>query len=154
MATAVELPQLGNTVEECLVTRWVKRQGDTVATGDVVAEIETDKTTFEITAPVSGTVLATFFDEGALVKDFTNLFVIGEPGEDAASFDPRAVSRQPPASARSAPLSPRARSFAAQHDFHPTSVAGSGPGGRVLESDVRRELMASKAAATPSSLRA
>src|SRR5918999_4226821 len=95
MATPVELPQLGNTVEECLITRWVKRKGDTVAVGDIVAEIETDKTTFEITAPVAGTVLETFFDEGALVKLFTNIFVIGEPGESVEAFDPRSAVRDP-----------------------------------------------------------
>src|SRR5918994_1526260 len=106
MATAVELPQLGNTVEECLITRWVKRKGDPVSPGDVVAEIETDKTTFEITAPVEGIVLETFFDEGALVKVFTNIFVIGEPGESVAVFDPRSAVGDPP-------FSPRARRFAA-----------------------------------------
>ena len=183
MATAVELPQLGNTVEECLITRWVKRKGDAVSSGDIVAEIETDKTTFEITAPVAGTVLETFFDEGALVKVFTNIFVIGQPGEDTAEFDPRSAIRDPqsaigppqPANRDSqsldegtradggprnadrgaAAFSPRARRFAAQHDFHPASIAGSGPGGRVLESDVRREYAsASKAPAASSNLRA
>ena len=188
MAIAVELPQLGNTVEECLITRWVKQKGDTVATGDVVAEIETDKTTFEITAPVAGTVLGTFFDEGALVKVFTNIFVIGTPGESIEAFDPRSAVGDTPASAlrasagqgdrlvretdalprRSAEceggqsaltgspsFSPRARRFAAQHDFDPAAVAGSGPGGRILEADIRRAYeAASKAAAAPSGLRA
>ena len=88
MATPVEAPKLGNTVEECLVSRWVKHKGDQVAAGDVVAEIETDKATFEVTAPVDGVVLETFFDEGALVPVFTNLFVIGDPGESAEGFRP------------------------------------------------------------------
>ena len=168
MARVVELPQLGNTVEECLVTRWLKRPGDTVVTGDVVAEIETDKTTFEITAPIGGTVLETFFDEGALVKVFTNIFVIGEPGENVAAFDPRSAIRGSLAATESveegaladggprsadrgsAPFSPRARRFAAEHNFHPTSVVGSGPDGRVLESDLRREYAsASRPAGSP-----
>jgi pyruvate dehydrogenase E2 component (dihydrolipoamide acetyltransferase) len=179
MATPVELPQLGNTVEECLITRWVKRKGDSVAAGDIVAEIETDKTTFEITAPVDGTVLETFFDEGALVKVFTNLCVIGQPGENIEGFNPRSAVRDPesavldphsavrgdggqrladggarPADSGSRPLSPRAQRFAAQHDFHPTAVAGSGPGGRVLESDMRRAYESSaKSPAPPSNLR-
>ena len=184
MATAVELPQLGNTVEECLVTRWVKRKGDTVSPGDIVAEIETDKTTFEIAAPVAGTVLATFFEEGALVKVFTNICVIGQPGEDVAAFDPqpalgepRSAIRDPqpairdsvragepgesggladggPRSADSGPFSPRARRFAAQHNFQPAAIVGSGPGGRVLERDVRREYESTSKPAAPSSLRA
>jgi pyruvate dehydrogenase E2 component (dihydrolipoamide acetyltransferase) len=161
MATAVQVPQLGNTVEECLITRWVKRKGDSVCSGEVVAEIETDKTTFEITAPVSGTVLETFFEEGALVAVFTNLCVIGNEGESVARFRPSSAAETASAerspSAESAPagqttnvapagagaLSPRARKFAAERDFHPATVAGSGPGGRVLERDLRKEYYSS-----------
>src|SRR3954467_5379292 len=86
MATPVEVPKLGNTVEECLISRWAKRKGDAVSVGDLVAEIETDKATFEVTAPVNGTLLETFFEEGALVPVFTNLFVIGDPGENVDAF--------------------------------------------------------------------
>ena len=70
----------------------MKRKGEAVSAGDLVAEIETDKATFEVTAPVDGTVLETFFEEGALVPVFTNLFVIGEPGESAEQFRPGAAS--------------------------------------------------------------
>jgi pyruvate dehydrogenase E2 component (dihydrolipoamide acetyltransferase) len=167
MATPVEVPKLGNTVEECLIAKWRKQKGDTVSAGEVVAEIETDKATFEVTAPVGGTLLETFFTEGTLVPVFTNLFVIGEAGESAEAFRPQsaapaapaatapAASSQPSAAAvetaRPAPpapppppaapagsLSPRARRFAAEHGFQPGSVAGSGPAGRVLEEDVRK----------------
>src|SRR5262249_10472984 len=154
MATPVEVPKLGNTVEECLISRWAKRKGDAVTEGELVAEIETDKATFEVTAPVAGTLLETFFDEGALVPVFTNLFVIGAPGEPVDAFRPAAkaapaalVTAAPvaaaaaPAPARSvtaSALSPRARRFAAQRNFHPANVAGSGPGGRVLEADLRK----------------
>src|SRR6202011_3766877 len=153
MATPVEVPKLGNTVEECLISRWVKRKGDPVSAGDVVVEIETDKATFEVTAPVDGAVLDTFFEEGALVPVFTNLFVIGERGEDVHAFRPEggagiqpavhaAESPAPPtpvpsarATASAVSYSPRARRFAAEHNFHPASVQGSGPAGRVLEED-------------------
>src|SRR5689334_20423767 len=153
MPTPVEVPKLGNTVEECLIARWAKRQGDTVSAGDLVAEIETDKATFEVTAPVDGTILATFFKEGELVPVFTNLFVIGKTGESVDAYRPQGASTSavpvaagtltaaPPASVRTetpAPaastgnLSPRARRFAEEHNFHPGPVNGSGPGGRVL----------------------
>src|SRR5262245_42691624 len=88
MATPVEAPKLGNTVEEVLVARWSKRKGDPVSAGDLVVEIETDKATFEVTAPVDGALLETFFEEGALVPVFTNLFVIGDPGESIEAFRP------------------------------------------------------------------
>ena len=60
MATPIEMPKLGNSVEECLIARWHKQEGDTVLQGDILAEIETDKATFELTASVSGTLLGTF----------------------------------------------------------------------------------------------
>jgi pyruvate dehydrogenase E2 component (dihydrolipoamide acetyltransferase) len=101
MATPVEVPKLGNTVEECLIAKWRKQKGDTVASGEVVTEIETDKASFEVTAPVGGTLLETFFAEGTLVPVFTNLFVIGEPGESVEAFRPS--SAQAPASAHAAP---------------------------------------------------
>src|ERR1035437_5621845 len=89
MAIPVEVPKLGNTGEECLIAKWRKHKGEPVSAGEVVAEIETDKATFEVTAPVDGTMLETFFDEGALVPVFTNLFVIGEAGERAEAFRPQ-----------------------------------------------------------------
>src|SRR5919106_4966768 len=106
MATPVELPQLGNTVEECIITRWVKREGQVVAAGDIIAEIETDKTTFELTAPVGGTILSTFFDEGALVPVFTNVLVIGNPGEDVAPFRPAGAVPSKPATPDGKPAAP------------------------------------------------
>jgi pyruvate dehydrogenase E2 component (dihydrolipoamide acetyltransferase) len=173
MATPVEMPKLGNTVEECLIVTWLKHKGDTISDGEVIAEIETDKTTFELKAPSAGTMLDVFFDEGALVPVFTNLCVIGEAGESVEAFKaqpstqervaPSASDPMPAVSARTRPgdhpstpgpdatpstaagadtasgiFSPRARRFAAEHNFHPRSVVGSGPGGRVLEDDLRR----------------
>ena len=166
MAVAVEIPKLGNTVEECLISKWLKEEGQAVAAGEPVVEIETDKTSFEVEAPIEGTVLARFFPQGALVPVFTKLFVIGNAGEDVEAFRPHGSGSAPasskmspeapaeqetrgevrlterlagetPAAISSGPKSPRARRFAEEHNFHPASVAGSGPGGRVLEADMR-----------------
>jgi pyruvate dehydrogenase E2 component (dihydrolipoamide acetyltransferase) len=150
MATPVEMPKLGNTVEECILVQWKKVKGDKVSSGEVIAEIETDKATFEVTAPVDGTFLEAFFDEGALVPVFTNICVIGSPGEDPGPFRAAQPVSKIPEAPRSAPvavapaqaspetfLSPRARRFAEQHRFYPPAVSGSGPGGRVLEQDLR-----------------
>lgn len=164
MPTAVELPKLGNTVEDCLIAKWLKKPGDQVAEGDTVCEIETDKAVQEIATPAAGTLLATFFNEGDLVPVFTNLFVVGAPGEDVESFRPKASSAGGPDSPGNAPapaaiemalpvaitaadasgtLTPRARRFAEEHQFHPAAVQGSGPGGRVLEDDLRRLYLSS-----------
>src|SRR5271157_2084416 len=95
MAIPVEVPKLGNTVEECLIAKWRKHKGEQVSAGEVVVEIETDKASFEVTAPAGGTLLETFFDEGALVPVFTNLFVIGEAGENVDAFRPQAAAAAP-----------------------------------------------------------
>lgn len=161
MAVAVEIPKLGNTVEECLIGKWLKVEGQRVSAGEPVVEIETDKTSFEVEAPVDGTLLARFFEKGTLVPVFTKLFVVGNPGEDVDVFRPRgeaapavpvtaggeapraeerpaagAVS-EAPAAGSSGSMSPRARRYAEEHHFYPAAVAGSGPGGRVLEADLR-----------------
>src|SRR5436309_7795174 len=156
MATPVEAPKLGNSVEECLISRWVKRKGESVAAGDVVAEIETDKATFEVTSPVDGVLLESFFDEGALVPVFTNIFVVGVAGESAEAFRPGGETAPaqesvnqvvlPAARARAdekivhstGAMSPRARRFAKEHSFNPATVNGSGPAARILEQDLRK----------------
>lgn len=171
MATPIQMPQPGNTVEECILVSWAASKGSRVSAGEVIAEIETDKANFEIEAPVDGVLLETFFDEGALVPVLTNICVIGEPGEDVEAFRPAApvasaaaptpaavetaapaAAAEPVPAATTAPaaapvaapapaaagiLSPRARRFAEEHDFFPEGVTGSGPGGRVLEADLR-----------------
>ncbi len=96
MVTTVEMPKLGNTVEDCLIAAWRKHKGDTVAAGDVIAEIETDKTNFDLTAPVDGVLLETFFEEGALVPVFTAICAIGAAGEKVeVSSPPSAMGAQP-----------------------------------------------------------
>ena len=136
MATPLEMPKSGNTVEECIISRWTKRKGDTVSVGDVVAEIETDKATFEITAPAAGMLLDTFFDEGALVPVFTIVGVIGNAGEDVAAFRPSRGSDLGLGPQISA-ASPRARKLAGMRGIPSLAgVAGTGPGGRIIERDI------------------
>ena len=158
MATPVEMPKLGNTVEECLLAKWKKNKGDLVSSGEIVADIETDKATFELAAPVDGTLLATFFDEGVLIPVFATVCVIGSPGEDAEQFRsvkqavlPATPAVMPAATAGATagmaalatgstteiPFSPRARRYARDHGFSLPAIRGSGPGGRVIEQDLR-----------------
>ena len=145
MAITVEMPKLGNTVEECLIASWKKNVGDLVSKGEIIADIETDKATFELAAPVDGTLLATFFDEGVLIPVFATICIIGSPGEDVEQFSPwsrqsclqrrQSCRRFPPAA--EIPFSPRARKYARDHGSSLPAIPGSGPGGRVLEQDLR-----------------
>jgi len=157
MATPIEMPKLGNDAEECLLARWYKQPGETVAAGDVIADIETEKSSFELTTPVGGTLLAAFFADGELVPVFTTVCVVGDPGENVDQYRPgasspapapeelapvsstQAVAQEAAVPAAFAPaMSPRARRFAKEHDFFPGEVTGSGPGGRILEADLAR----------------
>ena len=101
MATVVEVPKLGNTVEECIVSGWLKRKGDAIAVGDLVAEIETDKATFEVTSPVAGILLETLGEvhvggfEDLPVPDPERLLIgrlMIEPGTDARNYNPTPCS--------------------------------------------------------------
>ena len=97
MATVIEMPKLGNTVEECFLTAWRKQEGEAVAPGEVLADIETDKTVFELTTPVGGILLARLFDAGALVPVYTPVCVVGEAGESVEPFRPQGGAPPAPA---------------------------------------------------------
>jgi pyruvate dehydrogenase E2 component (dihydrolipoamide acetyltransferase) len=163
MASPILMPKQGNTVEECVLTAWLKQVGDAVAVGDIVAEIETDKASFEVEASAAGQMLAHFYEEGDLVPILVNMCVVGEPGEDVEAFRPDGASApaaEPVAEVAApvaevaaaapvaepapvaelatdnAPLSPRARRFVKEHPFQVGAISGSGAGGRIMEKDV------------------
>lgn len=86
MATPVVMPKLGQSVESCIIVNWKKEKGDSIAEGELLCEIETDKSTLELESPASGTILDLFFKEGDEVRVQSNIAVIGEPGEDLGSL--------------------------------------------------------------------
>lgn len=82
MATVVVMPQLGNSVESCLIVTWAVGEGDVVAENTVLCEVETDKASMEVPSTAAGTVLKLLWDEGDDVPVKDPLLVLGEPGED------------------------------------------------------------------------
>lgn len=83
MASIVVMPQLGNSVESCLIVSWSVKEGDDVAENQVLCEVETDKATMEVPSTAAGTVLKVLWEEGDDVPVMDPLIVVGEPGEDA-----------------------------------------------------------------------
>lgn len=163
MATAVVMPKAGNTVESCIIVDWTKSVGEQVSEGDILCEIETDKATMEVESPVSGTLLARFFEAGDEVPVLVNIAAVGEPGEAVDDLRPEgATAETTPAEPAPAPepapevaapagqaprpadgaagLSPRARNLARQKGVEVAGLAGSGPGGRIIERDVQAAL--------------
>ena len=163
MATAVQMPKLGNSVEECLLVEWQVKVGDEVAEEDTLCAIETDKAAFEVPSPIGGHVLALLCEEGDLVPVLTDILVIGAAGEDPASAVSMAAvpsgaspeqdsgstsgvpaaqqdntaGTRPAVAATGAGVSPRARALAGTLGVNTSGIAGSGPGGRVVTADVR-----------------
>lgn len=86
MAQVVVMPQLGNTVESCLITSWLVAVGDVVDANTLLCEIETDKSAMEVPSGVAGTVLALLAEEGDDVPVKQAIAVVGEPGENVEEF--------------------------------------------------------------------
>lgn len=93
MATPVIMPRQGQSVESCIIGKWHKKQGDSVAVGDLLFTYETDKAIFDEAATVAGILLAVFFEEGDDVPCLTNVCVIGQPGEDVSVYHPDSASK-------------------------------------------------------------
>jgi len=157
MATALIMPKQGQSVESCAIVAWKKKVGDAVKTGEVVCEVETDKATFEVESPATGTLLAIFHEAGAQVPVLEAIAAIGAAGEDVSGLRSASSATAPSAAPTSspstavqhapitaggaapaglAPASPRARALAAAKGIALDDVAGTGPGGRIIERDV------------------
>ena len=115
MAVEILMPALSPTMEEGTLAKWLVKEGDTVSSGDVIAEIETDKATMEFEAVDEGVVLKIMIPEGTEgVKVNTPIAVIGEAGEEASSVSSEPSSAQ----AAPAPVSAPAVAKAPEPEWH------------------------------------
>ncbi|MBW8017237.1 MAG: 2-oxo acid dehydrogenase subunit E2 [Planctomycetes bacterium] len=159
MAENIPMLALSPTMEEGVIVKWIKQEGDTVAQGDVLCEVETDKATMDYESPVEGTLLQITATEGQSVAIGDTIAVIGEPGEQVETpkrpqlqnvsvdeeklQEPVAEPILPETSVH--PLltdkprsSPLARKLAELHGLDITDIKGTGPNGRVVEADVKQ----------------
>jgi len=151
----IQMPKLSDTMTEGTLVSWKKKKGDKVSAGEVIAEIETDKATMEWESPEDGTLTEIYVEEGGKVNVGEKIAFIGEEGEAAPKEEKTAPAKA--MEKETAPLearvraSPVARRIAAEFGVDLASVSGSGPEGRVTETDVRaaaKSLAAPKAFAT------
>src|SRR6516165_11646658 len=82
MAQIIGLPKLSPTMEEGVLVRWVKKEGDAVSPGDLVAEVETDKANMDFNLEDEGVLLKLLVKEGETVKLGAPVAILGEAGED------------------------------------------------------------------------
>ncbi|MEJ6388145.1 pyruvate dehydrogenase complex dihydrolipoamide acetyltransferase [Gymnodinialimonas ulvae] len=176
MPTEILMPALSPTMEEGTLAKWLVKEGDTVSSGDLLAEIETDKATMEFEAVDEGVIGKILVAEGTEgVKVNTAIALIGEEGEDfSAAPEPAAAptaeaapaeaaapaanaSAPAPSPAPAAPAtadgtrifaSPLARRIAKDKGLDLSQIKGSGPHGRIVKADV--EGVSAKPAAAPS----
>lgn len=133
MATAVIMPRQGQSVESCIITKWHKIKGDRVKAGDILFTYETDKAAFDEEAKVEGTLLDIFFEEGEDVPVLTTVCVIGNEGESAEEYDPRARNSMAGSSGKE--KGPQAATEAAQSEQNSERQDITGKGGETREGD-------------------
>jgi pyruvate dehydrogenase E2 component (dihydrolipoamide acetyltransferase) len=171
MPTEILMPALSPTMEEGKLAKWLVKEGDTVQSGDLLAEIETDKATMEFEAVDEGTIGKILIAEGTEgVKVNTAIAVLLEGGETASdvatapsaapAVDTAAkAAPEVPAAKAVAPApiktdgtrifaSPLARRIAADKGLDLSTLSGSGPHGRIVKADVEHATVAPKATAT------
>lgn len=156
MATEIKLPQLGQTMEEGTVVSCLVKIGDEIKKGDVIFEVETDKATLEMESPEAGFVKHVFAQDGQTLEVGAAMLVVGDENEDvdveSLQVPAEPVQASPPPSVGSSAgssiqpsaakkagrvfASPRARARAKKLGVELSSIAGTGPGGRIVEADV------------------
>ncbi|MGA0987363.1 MAG: biotin/lipoyl-containing protein, partial [Flavobacteriaceae bacterium] len=103
MAEVVNMPRLSDTMEEGTVAKWLKKVGDTIEEGDILAEIETDKATMEFESFYSGTLLHIGIQEGEGAPVDSLLAIIGDKGEDISGLISGAPAAQAPSGSQEQP---------------------------------------------------
>lgn len=168
----VVMPKMGDTMEEGKIITWRKHEGDIVAKGDALAEIETEKVNIEAEAFAAGVLRKIIAPEGATIPVGQPIALIGEPSEPipaefgGAPQATQATQAAPVATPVAAPvavanghvaqatapsvthdggrtfISPLARHIAAEHNLDIAQIQGTGPGGRIIRDDVLAALQA------------
>jgi pyruvate dehydrogenase E2 component (dihydrolipoamide acetyltransferase) len=150
MATAVNMPQIGQDITRGVIREWYVREGDKVEEGDILATVESEKAAFEVEAVDSGILIRILYQVGQEAEVFKPIAYIGESGEQIP--DPEgpghADTVAPPAEADVGPVptestgkirifaSPTVKRLAREHNIALEQIAGSGPDGRIIKRDL------------------
>ena len=148
MPIEITMPRLSDTMEVGTILNWHVHAGDVVASGDLLADIETDKATMELQSFDDGTIEQLIVEEGQQVSVGTIIATILEEDEDSSDSSPDSISEpvQTPEpahqshethSTHSGPrVSPIARRLAEEYEIDLQTIQGSGPSGRIIKRDV------------------
>jgi len=153
MGTQVIMPQLGESIVEGKISKWLKKVGDEVKLYEPIFEVETDKVTTEVTASGEGTLLKLYFNEGDTVQAGALVAYIGQPGEtppeasatsvhdahgvgEASKVQPAKVEPTQQRGRDLTRLSPVVARIAAEYNVDVSQIQGTGEGGRVTKRDI------------------
>jgi 2-oxoglutarate dehydrogenase E2 component (dihydrolipoamide succinyltransferase) len=146
MPANIVVPELGESVVEATVARWLKKEGEPVSVGEALVELETEKVDLEVGATQEGVLARIERGDGEHVKigDVLGVIEDGEAARPAAEAPPEAEAGEPVAT-------PSARRLAREHEIDLAEVRGTGEGGRVTRDDVQSYLKGQEtgAAAAP-----
>ncbi len=180
MAEVIRMPRLSDTMEEGNIIGWLKKVGDKVSPGDILAEVETDKATMDLESFHEGTLLYIGKEEGAVPVDGI-IAVIGDKGEEyeslikednaiapGAANPAPAEAKEEASTTQSEPAvaaattatpadsrikaSPLAKSMAKENNLDLASVSGSGEGGRIVKKDIESAIKSGGSTAPKSSV--
>lgn len=165
MAETVQMIALSPTMEKGVIQKWLVMEGDTISSGDIICEVETDKTAMEYEAVNEGLLLKILVHEGQEASVGTPIAIVGEAGEDITELIKEVSKESTVASSVSQPskkdarapeqleskarkddipvsgkikASPLARTLAKQYSINLAAVHGSGPGGRIIKRDIEQ----------------
>ncbi|MGD0610196.1 MAG: dihydrolipoamide acetyltransferase family protein [Anaerolineales bacterium] len=167
MAETISMPKLGFDMAEGTLVRWIKKAGEPVQKGEVLAEIETDKATVEVESTASGVVRRLIVEEGAVVPIGKPIAIVGtaeekideiasapaqpQPkaapvasgapkGEAAVPMPTKVPLPSPTSAAGPVSASPLARRIARENQVNLATIHGTGPGGRIVRRDIETAL--------------
>ena len=176
MAEVIRMPKMSDTMTEGVIVSWLKQVGDDIKSGDILAEVETDKATMELENYVKGTLLHIGIPAGGSVPVDALIAIVGQKGEDIsgllasansapAASAPAVVEEVKAESVSSAPVqsnpsgnndgrvkaSPLAKSIAKEKGIDLSQVQGSGDNGRIIKKDIENFSPAAKQSSSSSS---
>ena len=150
MAEAVIMPKTGMAMEEGVITEWLVKEGDTVAIGDPIVEIETDKSSMEVESDCDGTVLKILYKNGTTVPVVQTIAWIGSPGESIPALPPEVNKAESPVDELKAfekiKATPAARRVASERCLPLKDIIPSGRNGEIRVNDVRSTPLARRMA--------
>jgi pyruvate dehydrogenase E2 component (dihydrolipoamide acetyltransferase) len=159
MPVEVVMPKFGLTMQEGTIQQWFKTEGEPIAAGQPLFEVETEKVLYEVEAPVNGIIARILYPVEATVACAHVVAVIAVDGEDPAAVAARYVA--PPTASAPGPrmeadatpsatrtgsvaATPAARKLAKEHAIDLATVRGTGPGGRITREDIEAAMAAPK----------